>query len=644
MRLPGVTACATAVMLSASAPARAQIAGPAPAEAAQDSAYAPRYRWSPVFTNKINSSVSSVDMSNDLTAGLLTPWGSFFSFSLADEEKNYRLQDRFEQTRRLRLSDLHTFNLFWNGAATFSDSRVFNRSIALGGGVQDFIINDQLMSLNGTYKRKHRDVAIGDLRTDAMGTLGAINSERTFKDDRGIQAGMNGGIAYDIGDRITWQGRGALRGAWEQSSTVDTTFTGLGSSEDSLMTAIGFQAADSIRFDVSHRRYNGDRDFTDQGRGSLGSQLGGAENVFKETEMRDTRNTTLTLNSRIFTRLSLSMTASHDEQVFDYAVQQTRYSRTVSDGVSGSIAYKLPWRTTTSLQFENSETLRDLGPQSISSLTDKRKRVALFASHQFSKTFSMDFNGSSAIQQSFYLKYEENPRDRDQVDTSLNLRITSLPFRRFSTTIALAYSVTDVVNIDATQSEDNRTRELWDFRPSFTYRVIPGLTIVQVYGLSFEYTDYDYKETQNYLDRNITFSNEFQFRPISNVDTRFEYALALHDKGSYLPDEVTGERVLDVANEDRRDRTRIRVDYRATKNIKFFAENQYSNWENRITGSDVVDTTTEGQIIVGTTADYDWGGGRKLRMLLSRVKRFSPLGVDAEKNYWDARSEFVYPF
>jgi len=26
------------------------------------------------------------------------------------------------------------------------------------------------------------------------------------------------------------------------------------------------------------------------------------------------------------------------------------------------------------------------------------------------------------------------------------------------------------------------------------------------------------------------------------------------------------------------------------------------------------------------------------------VKRFSPFGAEAEKNYWDAHSEFSYPF
>ena len=214
-----------------------------------------------------------------------------------------------------------------------------------------------------------------------------------------------------------------------------------------------------------------------------------------------------------------------------------------------------------------------------------------------------------------------------------------------SATIGLSYSVSDFVNIDATQSENNRTRELWGLRPAFTYVMNSHLIIVQSYGLAFEYTDYDFTPDQNFLDRNINFSNEFQYKPTKSIDLRFEYAMFLHDSGSYLPDAVTGERLLDVNSEDRRDRTRIRLDYRLTKSIGVFAENQYSHREDRDPDSkEVLSATTDGQILVGTSANYDWGGGRSLRLLVSKVRRFSPFGAEAEKDYWDARSEFAYPF
>jgi len=605
--------------------------------AAGDSVYT--YRWSPVFSNKITADVSKVSMGNDFHVGLMTPWGSIFDFLISNDEANYRTQNRTEQTKVMRLSDLHTFNPFWNGSTSYSDSRVFNRSVALGGGVQDFIINDQQVNLGSTFKRTY-----WGFRSDMVGSAGAIRSERTFKKDRNIQAGVNGGVAYDIGRRFTWQGRGALRGT-NGDSTADTTrFSGLGSSEDSVVTGVRFQVADSIRFNANYTRYSGDRDFTDQARGSLGAQTSGAENVFKEHESRNTRSTSVSMSSQLFSRFMIDVTASHDDQVFDYAVQKTRFSRSVGDDLFGKINYTLPWKTTSIVSFDNSTTLRDLGPQSISSLTDKTKKLGLSMMHQFSKTLSLSLTASTQLQQSFYLKYDANPRDRDQVDTNLDVRLTSQPFKKIAATVGVGYSVSEFINIDASQSRDNRSRELWELRPGFTYTISPRFIIMQSYGLTIEYTDYDFQADQNFLDRNITFTNTFTYHPAKTIDLVFEYGFYLHDTGSYLPDPVTGERLLDVSSKDRRDRTRIRVDYRATKHITFFGENQYSNRQDLTPDNELLNETTDGQVLVGSSGLYDWGAGRTLRFTVARVKRFSPFGAEAEKNYWDARSELAYPF
>ena len=634
-----VTARAQTSADSTAVPPPPPSAGPNPGVAATDSAYAPRYRFSPVFTNKIAGDVSSVDMSNDFHTGFKTPWGSIFDFALSNDERNYRLQNRVERTKAMRLSDLHTFNLFWNGTASYSDSRVFNRSIAVGGGVQDFIINDKQAQVGSTYKR-----AWNGMRTDLLGSGGVIESERTFKNDQGLQAGTNGGVAYTLIDQhLSVQGRGALRGSKDQSSTVETTFNHLGSQEDSVMTGFHLQASDSLRFDASYLRYNGDRDYADQARGSLGSQTGGAENVFQEHESRSTRNTTLSMASTLFERFSISLAGSHDEQVFDYAVQKTRFSRTVGDDFSGKIGYTMPWKTVTSVTFDNSQTLRDYGPDNISNLTDKSKKVGASATHNFTKTFSIALSAMTQLQQSFYLN-KDNTRDRDQVDTNASLRIDSQPFSKILANVTVGYSLSQFINIDASQSSDNRSRELWELRPGFTYTINPRLSIIQAYGLTIEYTDYDFKADQNFLDRNITFVNTVRYHPATAIDLAFEYGLYLHDTGSYLPDPVTGERLLDVSSKDRRDRTRIRVDYRFTKRITFFGENQYSQREDLTPDNVVTGKTTDGQISVGTLGNYDWGAGRHLTFQVARVKRFSPFGAEGEKNYWDARSEFSYPF
>ena len=614
-------------------------AGTNPALAVEDSLYSPRYRFSPVFTNKMTADVSKVGMTNDFHTGLRTPWGSIFDFAVSNDEKNYRLQNLVERSKLMRLTDIHTFNPFWNGSANYSDSRVFSRTIAIGGGIQDFIINDKQVNLGSTYKRD----LIG-ARTDLTGSAGAIQSQRAFKDDEGIQSGVNGGVAYDIGDRVVWQGRGALRRTWDQSSTSQQTYYGLGSDEDSLSTKFRVAATDSAHFEVSSMRYQGDREFTDQARGSQGGQISGEDNVFPEGEHRTARNTTLSMTSALFDRLHIDVMASHDEFTYSYDIQDSRFSRTVTDGVTGNVRYTLPWKTTAAVSFENNKALRDLGPKSIGSVNDKRKKVGINLQHQFTKTLSLGVQGSTQLQQSFYIKYAENPRDRDQIDTSINAMLTSRPFRKISATISAVYSNSQFVNIDSTQSENNRVRTVYELRPAFTYYFNDRLLILQTYGLSFDYTDYDFKSTENYLDRSLTFSNEFQYRPTKAVGLKFRYDLLMHDNGSYLPDPVSGVDELSIKSEDRRDRTLIRVDYLIKKELGIFCENVYSRSEDRIPGSDDVTATTDGQVELGSKINYAWKAGKILRITVSHVKRFSPFGTELEKDYWNAQSEFSYPF
>ena len=631
------------------APVRAQVTGEAAdsavtaaTAAATDSMsmFAARYVFSPTYMNRITGDVSSVGMANELRTSLRLPWRSTFNFQLSGEKRNYRLQNRLEDNKRMMASMTQVFRRDMSGSVTYADNRVFNRSIAVGGGVQDFVVNDLSLSSNVGYLQR-----FGDVRMDANVKGSVVNGQRTFKTDQTLAGGVFGGIAFEALDHRLWlEGRTGTGASEQRSTTADSTFHGLGASEDSLMASARVEFSDSIRFSADYVNYHADRVFTDQARGSLGGQLGGAENVFEETEFHDVRSTTLTMTSRLPLDFGLNLSASHDEDVFDYAIQQERFSNTTSDGFRGAVDYRMPWKSTATVSFEGSSTLRDLGPQSVSSLTDKRKLVRLGISHRFTPTLTVDLNGSTQLLQSFYLDYEANPRDRDQVDTSVNLRLSSKPFAPIMASINVAYSGSEFINIDSSQSGNNRTRSLYEFRPGFTYTMNQWLTIIQSYGLAIEFTDYTYKSTDNYLDRSITFTNTFLFKPMKDVDFKFEYALYLHDTGSYLPDPVTGQDLLDVQSEDRRDRTNIRVDYRLNRRIRVFGENLYSRFENRFLSTDATTVTIDGQIRVGTMGDYDWGHGRTLAFTVARVKRFSPFGAEAEKNYWDARSEFSYPF
>ena len=609
------------------------------ATAADTLQLAPAYRFAPRFTNNIEGNVSWVNMANQFNTNMMTPYGPVFDFGLSKDEKHYRLQDRREENKRLSLSGYYTVSPGLFSSLSYSDSRIFNRSAVVGGSFQDFIINDNGFNAGLNYKQEHAGA-----RVDASANGRAMNGERTYKTDETVGGGINGGVAYNIlSDRLIVQARGALRESSETSRTALSVFDGLGASEDSVVSVVRVALADSISFRASYAAYNSNRTYADQAQGALGGQLGGVENVFEETETRETRATAMSLNSLLWTDFIIKVDASHEEQVSDYAVQTTRFTETVIDGVRGSVTYVMPWKTRSVVQFDNFETLRNFGPQSVGSFNEVRKRASIGLGHAFKPMFRIDLNASTQLTQSFYIKYDENPRDRDQVDNLVNVLISSAPFTQVTANVTLAYSSTQFINIDKSQSRNNRTRDQYELRPGFSFRLNDRITISQTYSVLIEFTDYDYQANDNFLDRNLLFTNTVVYRPSTDIGFRFEYGLYLHDKGSYLPTGANGEDLLNVDREDRRNRLLLRLDYDVNQRVAVFAENRYSQFVDRTVSTGEERVTTDSQIQVGTTGNYDWGNNRKLKFMLTRVKRYGQTGSSREKDYWDMRSELNFP-
>ncbi len=618
-------------------------------------------RFTPVYLNQINGDVSSVAMKNSFQTNTTTPWGSTFNFLVSAQEKHYRLQDKRDDNKQLSASVLHVFNVFSNGTISFLDSRVFNRSIIPGGGFQDYIFNDQSVNAGASYKRNFMLTSnlLKSFRLDGLANGAAVKGERTYKNDQTLAAGGFGGVSTDLRKRhVRVDARAGRRETWDRSETALTEFNDLGSWEDSLSTGMMAELGDSIFVDARYVYYESERTWADQLQGSTGGQQGGAQNVFQETESRSSRGVLFAMRAKVWDRFRVTVTGNHDSQLNDYLVQETRFSNTVADGLNGNLTYVAPWKTAAIITLENVETLRDLGPLSVSSYVDTRKRASIALSHRFSKTIKSDVLASTLLTRAEYLDPDENPRDRDQVDNSVTLRIASTPYTDLDVNITLGYTGTEIINIDASQSENNRTRELYELRPAFIYFVNPHLSISQSYGVSIEYTDFVYTQASNFLDRNLIFTNKFDVRPTSRVSFLFDYSYNFHDNGSYLPDEVTGNEVLTVQGEDRRDRVNLRLEYRIMQrsfkeqpsgsefkqSLTFFAEQLYSRFEDRDLVSETKRVTTDGQIKVGARGDYEFGTGRFLTFSLARVKRFARFGSDAEKDYWDMRSEFNYSF
>jgi hypothetical protein len=606
-----------------------------------DSLVAWRYKNTPTFELTSTGSVNSNDMGGKFLNTLVGINGLAVSTMLSVSETNHRLQDRREEARMFSNSISRMLRPGFTLALSYNDNRRFNRTALVTGGVQDFVLDSKVLQGEALYR-----VVTGPFAWDARASLTAQDNRLTVKNDKGQGGEVNGGVGYRFWDdgRVRVKVRGSYRELSEKSTSSVQAFDGLSTTEDSVSTAVTVQVLDSLDVGADFMDYSSERVYADQSRVASGAQTVGAENLFRETERRDMRRYGVNMNTTPLKGLTLKVSAAHSEQVNDYEETATRFSRTIEDELSGDLGYRMQSGTEVSLQLQNSEALRDLGAQSVSSYNDVRKRASLVVRRAFTQTFNVEVSGSQSISQAFYIRYADNPRDRDQLDSAIRTRITSSPFEKISTQMFMSYTVSDFINIDPSQSGNNRRKERYDFRPTITYRMNDRVSVEQDYGLAIEFTDFTFTGDENFLDRNISFSNRVSHTVSARLRTVYFYSLVLHDRGSYLPEVEGGERFLAVDREDRTDRLELSFVWKVNDHISLLAKNEYSRRRDETLASNNVRYTRDGGIEGGATGAYNWGVGRDLAFTLKRTERFSPFGTDDQKKFWTANLSFKYAF
>ena len=610
--------------------------------APEDSVQTWLYRFLPVYKAKITGNVTKMVMQGEFNNTLELPRNYRVITALNMSKEEYRLRPQSNEVKNFSNSVFKQFSPGMHASIIASDSRLFNRVIKPGGSFQDLVADTKSLMTGLLYTKTDPS----RFRWDARLNADISDSEKSFKADQTMGGQIGGGAAYTlVNEHLVVRARGYLHETTGKSTTTDTTFDDVGLSADSVSAAVDVRFTDSLRVQLDYTTFNSVEDLADQKRGGAGSQLVGAENVQREKKTVESRAIGFAMDTRILSGLAASVEAVHSENLTDYRINKALYSRNVSDMIRADMSYALFTGTNVTVGIENRETLIDLGPNSPRSYDEVRKRVDFGLQHRFSNTFSLDVSASTSIAQSFFVLYEDNPRDRDQLDNTLGVRLSSTLFTKLRTSVSLSVLASEIVNIHRSLSDDNRTTTKFDFRPGFMYQLTDRVSINQNYGLAIEYTEMTFVPDDNYLDRNITFSNEVNATLSEKLRGRFYYSLVLHDKGSYLPQVEGGERFLDIDRKDRLDETEIRVDYRLTRHIRVTGKHEYSRKVDTTVATDRETVTTLGGIEGGVIGSYKWGQDRELTFTLVKANRYSPFNTDERNNdYWNINAQFKYSF
>jgi len=607
-----------------------------------DSTVVRNYSFNPLFTANTKANVTSVRLGGQFRHTFRLGSGFSLMTSFNSEKEQFRLQDRSNDRKSFQNTLMHRFGLSgWSVDMNHMDSRMFNRVISVRGGFQDVVLNT--LTVGGGLR--HTTLAPDNFRWDGRLRGALADAEKSFKTDKSVGAEVGGGFGYNLLDGwLVVRGRAYVKDLEVTSISSLKTYPGLGLREDSLSADAEIHFSESQFATFEYDQYSAEEDFTDQKRESLGGQIEGAENLFEERRTVEASTMNVGFTSRMLDRIALRVAAQHSDQLTVYKKTKTRFGQNVVDYLKSDIQYTFFTGTKAMLKTDLTKASTNLGEASVSSHDRRSRKLDVSMNHRFASGFSVDVSGSALLVQTFYWRYKDNPRDQDQLEHRVQLRINSKPFSKISAGVMMSLMQTDFINIDKTLSSNNRVKSQYEFRPTFTYTMNSRVTIKQNYGLRIEFTDNTFKPEDNFLDRNISFSNELAARFSGNLRGVFYYSYLFHDRGSYLPLEEGGERFLDIEREDRRDQIRIQFDYKMTEHLSLLGKQDYSRRQDRTIGSSNVRVTEDGGIEVGVKGNYSWSTDRTLNLTLMKANRFGSFSTEAQKDYWIVDASFKYSF
>jgi len=612
--------------------ARAQAPAPAPADTTRSGVSGAKAV--PTYTGGIKGDVTQVSLGNRFSLTLTLPGGITSMTSLSADETDYRLQDRRDTNKNFLSSIMYRVHpgLAIDGA--ISDTRFFNRVITFSNATQDLKNNAQKAEANAQYSRPLG----GGLSVNGRSTLGLSRSDQTFVDDQTGAGALHAGVRYGLGRTVELSARGFLRLTSQDAESGGQSFSGLGVEEDSVLASVRVSVIDSVKVRAEYSRYLSKEDYLELPRGSFGEQQFD-EPARPERQAKDMRNISVNAEATPLGGLKLTARATHTDGATYFAEAKERTSRDVGDAQEGTLTYSPVSKSVFTFEAGNRTLFHWLGPRRTGSYDDKDIRAKFSWTQTLSTTLRFVAQTGASLTQLFYV---DTDRDRDQAYQFANVRLISKLFPKVDATVYVSVSKTDYVSVRASFSQNNRAETIYELRPEFTYKINNRLELTQRYGVNIQFADFVFQENENYLDRNMSFSNRLRTRLSSNLGVDFYYALTRHDKGSYLRPDPTAERILEINQKERRDEMKVSFRYQINSHLAVLGANEYSQRRDLLSPSAAV--YKDGGVEVGIDGNYDFGGRRTLKFAMKRVKRFGPFNAPAQEDYWVMDSSLNYTF
>ena len=602
--------------------------------------------FAPVWKNTMSAKETEVMVTTEMKSDYLAKNGWKFYNLLKISKKNARGKDIKESSEMWTNSASRVSELGYLLNISLNDVYSKRTSLGLARFGKDVIFEDKIALVDFSYIKPLPGAKSSQLKAMVKGAQGTHD----FKRDKSVFISVGGNIDYKLFERGGVMGSAGIYGERETSKVGDMIFGGLPSRTDTFRVGVYVGEGKKKEFMASYYRLNSVEHKITPPRGNSLEILDRPQDVIQERieKLQEVLRFSSSLKPADF--LSLEFGFDHKVNDQKYKVD-SRLSRSKEDNnVNANVAYKYHRRGTLRFNVGMSDMDNDYGPASVSSFREKEKKLGLSIHQNITDSLYFNLRLSGSLKQRFFKKYNANPRDADYLYYNFDFSFHSAPVEGVVTTnVSITTSRKETINISSEYSNDNRVDYLYRVMPSYVFRPVRWFTISQKYTIKIEYTDFVFKDEENYINRTTSLVTNAHFDILRRLTFSFEHSYLMKDTGSYLPRD--GEKLYSRESENLDNGIAMKAEYEASKDFILRAETSFRNQRNsrfgvrqgkRVrTGINIFDS---GGLKVGFLHRKKVGSSGSINFDISYVRNFGPYMSEERKEYWLVDSSIAISF
>ncbi|HSG27301.1 MAG TPA: hypothetical protein VLA34_02385, partial [Candidatus Krumholzibacterium sp.] len=575
-RIRLLTATAVALALACPAGARAQTrANPAASSASQAPADSSHGPWMGVTSDtKVDFTEGYQQVSSGLIWNYLA-WGWVYNASMNVSKKQLRGRDMDMISENGTASAAKVVPGSYMTSLNFGDTYSKQTSVSLSQYGKDIIM--ETASAGITYKMM-RPILFAD--GTELGVSGeASQGQQDFKYNRTFKAEAGAHFRYLIGDAIKLKGGYGTHQKREGSDVGPIEFRGVRSHADTLSAGLDLGRGESKFIKLRYSRRVGNLRQVDPPFGNSMQIIDNPEEARIEENQMMADQLSLDTKIRPLERVSVDVSFSRSYSDNKFLIEDRRNKETETNALSAGVTYKYRTGGSLGVSMDRNESDNEYGPTSVASFRTKGYSLTATLSESIHDSLSIMLRGTLSLDQKFFKKKEQNPRDADYTFASLYGKVDTWMFGFIKTIVTGTMSRHETINIDASLSGDNRTDYQYYFIPEFSFNPTPYMSLGQKYELKVDYTEFSFDSNQNYLNRNTTLVTNAGFNLFRRMRLRLEHRYNMKDTGSYLSS-AGADRLYGPTNENIENKLQVVMEYDPVEDLTIFVRSSFKGQKN----------------------------------------------------------------